>query len=156
MFPHILLFVAVTAAAAAQAQTTDASRYTNSQGVEIIQNRPPPAPVALPAPAPAKDAVAKASTVAPAKSPEPPALRDARFQVSPQDQAGRDRERLDILRTELVKELEDYEAKNKVLRNPAMKAGLDDQQLKRLQETLQAHERNIRDLNAEIARTSRR
>lgn len=66
-----------------------------------------------------------------------------------------DRDRVNILRQELMKELGDYEAKNKVLRNPAMKDSLDEQQLKRLQETLQVHERNIRDLNTEITRAVR-
>lgn len=84
-----------------------------------------------------------------------PAARDTSFKVSPDDQQARDRDRVNILRQELMKELGDYETKNKVLRNPAMKAGLDEQQLKRMQETLQAHERNIRDLNAEITRAVR-
>jgi hypothetical protein len=155
MLKRLLIVGAVAATAAAQAQTTDAARYTNSQGVEIIQNRPPPA-AALPTTAPAREAPVKPVSVPqPKVAAENPAVRDARFQVSPQDQNARDRDRLNILRQELVKELEGYEAKNKVLRSPTMKAGLDEQQLKRLQETLQAHERNIRDLNAEISRTSR-
>ncbi|MWM63449.1 hypothetical protein, partial [Escherichia coli] len=81
-----------------------------------------------------------------------PALRNAHFQIAPQEQKERDRDRVNILRQELMKELQDYETKNKVLRTPALKAGLDAEQLARLQEKLQAHERNIRDLNSEITR----
>lgn len=165
MLKTAILFAAAFApAGAAWAQSTEATRYTNNQGVEMIQNRPPPVPApAVPVtsqgivqgreaagPSPTAPPVVQGRTAG-----EVPAVRDARFRVSAQDQKARDQDRVEILRQELTKELGDYEAKNKVLRNPDMKASLSDDQLSRLQETLQAHERNILDLNAEIIRTTR-
>jgi hypothetical protein len=141
-------------AAGAMAQSLDATRYTNGQGVEVIQNRAVPAPAAAPAPAPAH---APPAAALPARAQgTAPALRDARFQIAPHEQKARDRDRVDVLRQELMKELQDYETKNKVLRTPALKAGLDAEQLTRVQESLQAHARNIRDLNAEITRAVKR
>lgn len=150
----LLLGALLGIAAGAAAQSTDATRYTNGQGVEIIQNRAAPAPAAaLPAAVPAPAPAPAAGGAVPARAQgDNAALRTAHFQIPPQEQKARDRDRVDILRQELMKELQDYETKNKVLRTPEMKAGLDPEQLARLQETLQAHERNIRDLNAEITR----
>lgn len=164
MLKPILLGVAILApAAVGWAQSTEATRYVNGQGVEMIQNRPPPAPAPMPLVVPSGAAQGKTAVAAPApvqpasriRTTAVPAALAPDLQIAPDDQKARDRDRVNILRQELMKELGDYEVKNKVLRNPAAKASLDEQQLKRLQETLQAHERNIRDLNSEIARAVR-
>ena len=63
MLKIIFLVAAAGTAAGALAQSTDAARYTNGQGVEIIQNRPPPAPMAPPPLAPVKEPPAKPAAV---------------------------------------------------------------------------------------------
>ncbi len=138
------------APALASAQTTDATRYTNAQGVEVIQNRPP-APLAATAAAPAAVTEKPANTGKPAK--EAASAHDARFQIAAREQNERDRDRLAILRQELLKEMEDYQTKSRILHSPSMKSSLTEEQLQRLQQTAHAHEQNIRDLNAEINRT---
>lgn len=145
---HLSAAAATLVPLVAGAQTSEAARYTNQQGIEIIQNRPAEQP-----------ASASKPTVAAAKpsAPEPAAagVRDARFQISPKDQAERDRDRLAILRQELLKEMEGYQAKNKILHSPSMQASLTDDQLQRVRDTAHAHEQNIRDLNSEINRALR-
>lgn len=128
------------------AQTSEAARYTNQQGIEIIQNRPAEQP-----------ATASKLPVEAAKprAPEPAAAKDARLQISAKDQAERDRDRLAILRQELLKEMEGYQAKNKILHSSSMQASLTDDQLQRVRDTAHSHEQNIRDLNSEINRTLR-
>jgi hypothetical protein len=144
------LFLAATLATLsplpACAQTSEAARYTNQQGIEIIQNRPAE-----------QTAGAGKAPVEAAKprAPEPATVKDARFQVSAKDQAERDRDRLAILRQELLKEMEGYQAKNKILHSPSMQASLTDDQLQRVRDTAHTHEQNIRDLNSEINRALR-
>lgn len=162
--PTLLIAAVFAPVCAAWAQSTEATRFVNGQGVELIQNRALPISASAPTASPQGTVQSKmaadipsATSIAharPAKTMV--AVPDTRFQVSPEVQKARDLDRIDILRQELMMELGDFEAKNKVLRNPAMRAGLDEQQLKRLEEGLQAHERNIRDLNAEITRAVRK
>ena len=130
----------------AGAQTSEAARYTNAQGIEVIQNRQ----AELPAVA------AKPAAEAPRpRAPDTAAVHDARFTISAREQNDRDRDRLAILRQELMKEMEGFQAKNKILHSTSMQASLTEEQLQRVRDTSHAHEQNIRDLNAEINRTLR-
>ena len=123
--------LATMASSAACAQTSEAARYTNQQGIEIIQNRP------------ASAAKLPVETAKP-RAPEPATVKDARFQVSAKDQAERDRDRLAILRQELLKEMEGYQAKNKILHSSSMQASLTDDQLQRVRDTVHTHAKHPR------------
>lgn len=158
-FHRIAVLVAsFTFPALVVAQSTDASRYTNKQGIEVIQNRPaPPAAASTTTPstpdqAPAQhtSSASKASVVPAEKSESP--VKDARFQIPPEAQKAADDGRLEILQQELEQELKDAQSKSKILSDKHMRAGLDEPQLTRLKDTLRVHERNILDLNSEINR----
>ena len=128
----------------APAQSTEAARYVNPQGIEVIQARRPPAPEA--------ERADKASAPKKTGSTAPPASIDGKLQVSAKEQSTRDEDRLAILSQELARESASLENKVKILQTPAMKAKLSEDELKRLQETLLDHEKNMRALNAEISR----
>lgn len=139
--------------AGASAQSTEAARYVNPQGIEVIQARRPPAveenrqgadkptPVSKPAPAGTMAAVAPVVRLASSK-----------LQITAQEQRGRDEDRLAILKTELSSESGALDTKLRILGTPAMQAKLTADELKRVQETAADHERNIRALNVEIGR----
>lgn len=111
----------------------EAVRYRDGQGIEMIGGRA----TAIP------DAVSV-----------PPALaaRQAtplRLQITAHEQQARDRDRLAILRQELDTELD------AVQENIAHSRGLAHEPLQRSREQLRRHQQNIRDLHAEISRTSK-
>jgi len=139
------------------AQAIDASRYINAQGVEVIQGRR----AAKPAPSPGTgsdvgDASGPASGAqAIPKSTLPARPMAAGYQIAAGEQQQRDRDRLSILEEEMHAENVALESKIRVLQDPAMRAKLDAEQLKRLQETTLAHEKNIRALHSEIARAKK-
>ena len=143
--------IALTLAATdVAAQSTDAARYVNSQGIEVIQPRRPPAPE--PGKTGPADKADRTGSVSSAGSATPAAPIDAKLRVSAKDQASRDQDRLDILNQELADETKAFETKARILQTPEMKAKLDDEGLKRLQETIIEHGKNIRALQAEISR----
>lgn len=111
----------------------EAVRYRDGQGIEMIGGRT----TAIP------DAVSV-----------PPALaaRQAaplRLQITAHEQQARDRDRLAILRQELDAELAALQE------NVAHSRSLADEPLQRSREQLRRHQQNIRDLRAEISRTSK-
>jgi len=111
----------------------EAVRYRDGQGIEMIGGRT----TAIP------DAVSV-----------PPALaaRQAaplRLQITAHEQQARDRDRLAILRQELDAELAALQE------NIAHSRGLANEPLQRSREQLRRHQQNIRDLRAEISRTSK-
>jgi hypothetical protein len=160
-FPYLAACCAVAAGIAAPSGAcaqSDASRYINAQGVEVIQGRR--APQAAPAAAAADTAAGEAPAQVPAARPkagpaEAGQARKAAFQIAAGEQDARDRDRLAILNEEMRSENAALESKIRILQSPAMRAKLDPEQLKRLQETTLEHERNIRSLTSEINRAKK-
>lgn len=157
LLPRAAACVLLAAPLGLQAQSIDAERYVNAQGVEVIQGRraaPAAAPAPAPAPAPEADNATVPSTPArPAVRTEPAAqARPAAFQIGAGEQDVRDRDRLAILKQEMQAENSALEQKIRILSNKELRSKLDPEQLKRLQETTLEHERNIRALTAEINR----
>lgn len=143
----------VLGAPAVHAQSSDAERYINAQGVEVIQGRRAAAP-SVPAAADTASAIPVAAPVpkAPARAAQGAGARPPAFQIGAGEQGARDRDRLAILKQEMDAENTALEQKVRILSNAQMRAKLDPEQLKRLQETTLEHERNIRSLTAEINR----
>ena len=161
-FPYLAAWCAVVTGIAAHsgacAQSTDASRYINAQGVEVIQGRraAQAAPVAAAADTAAGEAPAQVPATRPKAGPgEAGQARKAAFQIAAGEQDARDRDRLVILNEEMRSENAALESKIRILQSPAMRAKLDPEQLKRLQETTLEHERNIRSLTSEINRAKK-
>lgn len=134
-----------------QAQQSDATRYRNAQGIEVIQNRG----------AQLRDEL-RSQPNAGAVKPGPDAaglpkatVHDAAFQISAKEQAERDRDRKAILQEELAKEMEAYQTKMRMLQAHAVQASLPEDQVARLKEMTAAHEKNIHALYAELGRLGR-
>ena len=110
---------------------SEAVRYRDERGIEIIGSRT----TAMPAP-----------EQAPASA--PPAQRAAltRWQIAPHQQQARDRERLAILRLELATEMAAMDAQVRHARS------LDAEPQQRAREQLRRHQLNIDALHAEIRR----
>lgn len=131
----------------AAAQSTEAARYVNNQGIEVIQARAAPKPA---------DTGASQSSAKASGEQEAGAVRSVsvaanpKLHVSASQQMARDKERLAILNQELLKELGEYETKTKVLRSPALSGKLAEAELTRMRELAGEHEKNIRSLQAEI------
>jgi len=89
---------------------------------------------------------------APSRTAQAAQARPAAFQIGAGEQGARDRDRLAILQQEMQAENSALEQKVRVLSNAGLRAKLDPEQLKRLQETTLEHERNIRALTSEINR----
>jgi len=140
------------------AQSIDAERYVNAQGVEVIQGRrsAPPVQTVPGTDGSATPAGAPAAGVGPsrpaARTGDAAGARPAAFQIGAGEQGARDRERLAILKQEMDAENSALEQKVRILSNAQLRAKLDPEQLKRLQETTLEHERNIRSLTSEINR----
>lgn len=145
-FATLVSAVLILTGSAAQAQNSDAARYVNEQGIEVIQPRrsaaAPDSTAALP----------KASAVKKIAGPAPAGRNDSKMQVSVKEQLTRDEDRLTILTEELALEGKAFENKIKIMQTPAMKAKLSPEELTRLQETMVGHEKNMRALRAEIGR----
>lgn len=128
-----LASLACLALLATGAHGGEAVRYRDRQGIEMIGGR------------------AAAMTVA---TPQLPALAaqrtgPVRLQITAHEQQARDRDRLAILRQELDAELAALQE------NIAHSRGLANEPLQRSREQLRRHQQNIRDLRAEISRTSK-
>jgi hypothetical protein len=145
-----LLAGLMLAAGSLKAQSTDASRYVNSQGVEVIQGRRQTSLDRVEQPAKANSASSEAS--APVPGTRRQQATDEHFQISAAEQDKRDRDRLAILQQELMSEATDIQTKWKVLNTPSLKATLSDEAAVRLRENIHAHESNLRALNTEISR----
>ncbi|MET3139947.1 hypothetical protein AAKU61_004330 [Undibacterium sp. GrIS 1.2] len=150
-------FLFLTISGTLSAQSVDAQRYVNAQGVEVIQSRQqflPDNTSTLPVkPTPViKENISNPNTLMHSQS--NPASLNTKLQISTKEQAQRDHERAAILNQELANEVTALQTKLKILNSPSMKAKLSDQELLRLQETASAHEQNIRSLNSEINRMS--
>lgn len=146
-----------TALAAPPSQATEAARYVNAQGIEVIQaraNNPVadqsalnPTPVATPAPPRRSFSVANgAANIAQAFR----VSNDPKLHISAREQSARDRDRLTILQQELMKELTAYEQKTRLLKRSAINGAMPKDEIDRLREVTIDHEKNIRALNAEI------
>jgi hypothetical protein len=146
----IWLTIAVLLAGPALAGATEAQRYIDAQGVEVIHNRT----VAVDTPAAAPMAGKRRAVAAPVAELAPASIRvDARMRIPADEQARRDSDRIAILNQELMTEAKAYEAKWKTLNAPGADAALPAPELARLKEEISGHERNIRALNAELRRT---
>ena len=141
------------------AQSIDASRYVNAQGVEVIQGRRSAQPAAPQAQAPTSADEAPQQQATPVRpngrAAEAGPAKKAAFQIAAGEQDARDRDRLAILNEEMRSENAALESKIRVLQSPAMRAKLDPEQLKRLQETTLEHGKNIRALTSEINRAKK-
>jgi len=128
------------------AQSSDAARYVNAQGVEVIQarravkleeaNAAPERRLPVTAPRAAIAAGAARSTL----------------KISAHEQYLRDEDRMAILQDELKKEAAEFETKVRLVQTPALKAKLSAEELARVETGLADHEKNLRSLNAEIGR----
>jgi hypothetical protein len=141
-----LLYCGAACGAAAGEGALSATRYIDAQGVEMIQNRARPAPAAAVAQAPAPASVAARPAAA-----QPAAARAPGWQISAAEQAGRDQDRLDILKQELAAEVRLYESVTKALAGVAGKT-TDAPGQARLYRDLNEHQKNIQSLHAEIRR----
>lgn len=137
------------AAGGACCQTTDAARYLNPQGIEVIQPR---RQVAVDDAHPRVEKPGGVVKATPAAAASAAASAGGKMQVTAQEQRSRDEDRLAILNAELATESKALETKLRILATPAMQGKLSPDDLKRLQETAVDHEKNIRSLNAEIGR----
>jgi hypothetical protein len=135
--------------AGASAQSTEAARYVNPQGIEVIQARRAPASEER---AHGTDKPGVVIKTAPAAAAAGAASMGGKMQVTAQEQRSRDEDRLAILNAELATENKALETKLRILSTPAMQAKLTPDELRRVQETAADHEKNIRSLNAEIGR----
>ena len=128
------------------AQATEAARYINKQGVEVIQSRPifrsAEEVVRVP-----EAAAITTSRVAPSAT-----AIDSKLQIRPREQRVRDEDRLVILKDELKKEATGFETKLRLIQTPALKAKLSPEDLARVEAGLTDHAQNVRSLNAEISR----
>lgn len=116
---------------AVAAHGSEAVRYRDERGIEIIGGRTTamPAPVQAPASVPSAERAAL-----------------ARWQIAPHQQQARDRERLAILRQELATEVAAMDAQVRHAR------GLEAEPQQRAREQLRRHQLNIDALHAEIRR----
>ena len=131
----------------------EASRYRTSDGVEVITGRSS----ALPS-----TAVMAAPQVAPAArvrdASETPMLHPVSMPIAkpspvpPEEQASRDKDRINILTSELITEGKALEKKRTALRSPKVDAELSAEQQKTLREEIARHEANVKALNAELRR----
>jgi hypothetical protein len=143
---------------ALQAQSIDAPRYVNAQGVEVIQGRRAPS---VPVPAVAvgeggRQGAAPGPTSKTVKMQADAAqARPASYQIGAGEQQQRDRDRRAILEDELRAEHVSLDSKIRVLQSAELRGKLDPDALKRLQETTLDHEKNIRALHAELTRAKK-
>ena len=172
MKPTLPTIVAVSAAAlslfwccdGAQAQSLEASRYVNAQGVEMLVSRNSAPPVeAAPdkardaardavkdaAPATAAAAASKATKASSGNAFVPVAMRET-YRVSGQQQSARDEDRQRILVQELMTEEQQLELKRRLLRSPRAQADLTADEQRRITEAIERHESNIRSLQREM------
>jgi hypothetical protein len=124
-------WLAALALTMAPGHASEATRYRDPQGIEMIRNRASAAPPATP-------------TSVPPRSPVQP----ARFQIPPQEQQPRDRDRLTTLRQELAAELDALASHQRLI------GSQDRDQAQRARVQQHRHQQNIRDLTAELERTS--
>ena len=136
-----------TAPSFVQAQSAEAWRRINAQGVEVIQAR-------APAQQEEKVRIQKPAGTRVASQDGSAALvaADPMLQVSPPQQRSRDEGRLDILTHELAAESAALDKQLRILQSPTLRNKLSGDELKRLEETALDHEKNLRALNAEIGR----
>ncbi len=165
MKPTLPTFIAASAAAlsllwccdGAQAQSLEASRYVNAQGVEMLVSRNSARPAEA-APDNARDA-AITPTPAPVSGKAPKASPGSAFvsvglrenhRVSGQDQTVRDADRQRILVQELMTEEQQLELKRRLLRSPRAQTDLTADEQRRINEAIERHESNIRSLQREM------
>lgn len=143
----------LSCATGASAQSVEATRYVNPDGVEVIQARPQAQAGTRGSVVESDTGSVEPRTVKSSSTSRVPAAAaaDPRLQVSGREQKARDKDRLAILNQELYKEIAEYETKSKVLRTPSMRGSLPDADLARLREIASDHEKNIKALMAEIS-----
>jgi len=132
---------------AARAQSIEAPRYVNGQGIEVIQGRTTPAAAAAEKKQDAAPRAAQAVRTVDGTA----AVADPRMRVSVTEQRTRDKDRLAILNEELAREMGEYNSKSKILNSPSMRDKLPPAELARVRELAADHEKNIQALMSEIA-----
>ena len=165
MKPTLPTFVAASAAAlsllwccdGAQAQSLEASRYVNAQGVEMLVSRNSARPAEV-ASGESREAATPTAAVASGKAPKanpgntliPVALRE-NHRVSGAQQSARDDDRQRILVQELMTEEQQLELKRRLLRSPRAQADLTTAEQRRITEAIERHESNIKSLQREMS-----
>lgn len=138
-------------ASGAFAQATEAARYVNAQGIEVIQARRTVAPEQIGGKRETQGRAVEAAKSVPKPS-AVPAVFERKFLISTKEQTAREQDRLAILQAELRDETAAFESKLKILHAPATDPKLSPDERQRIQETLIRHQNNIRALNGEIGR----
>jgi hypothetical protein len=150
------MFGATCACVAASFTTPiEASRYRTADGVEVITGRPSalPSTTTSSTSAPQGTQPAKARDASETAMLRPVSLPTAKPAPVPADeQAGRDRERVNILTSELINEGKALEKKRLALRSPKVDSELSKEQQQALREEIARHEANVKALNAELRR----
>jgi len=150
-----LLGAACTCMATTFSTPIEASRYRTAEGVEVITGRAS----ALPSTAPGPGTPAAATPAAKMRdASQVPMLHPVSTPVAkpapiPADeQASRDKDRVNILTSELINEGKALEKKRSALRSPKVDAELSTEQQQALREEIARHEANVKALNAELRR----
>ena len=148
-----MLGAACTCLAATFATPIEASRYRTPDGVEVITGRASALPsTAVPA-APQVVPAAKMRDASETPMLHPVSMPIARpAPVPAEEQASRDKDRINILTSELITEGKALEKKRTALRSPKVDAELSTEQQKTLREEIARHEANVKALNAELRR----
>lgn len=143
--------LATLAGSGVLAQSTDAARYVNRQGIEIIQSRGNAPSIGG---GRARDTESSKPAIAKrvAKFTATPAVSGGKLFISTKQQAARDQDRLAILQEELKAERTAFESIRRGLQASAADATVGPEQRRNMEEWMVRHQRNIRALNTEIGR----
>ncbi len=148
------LFFIVTASNSLCAGVTEAERYVDTQGIEVIHNRS----ATLVSGNSASSNVSKIGVspqLKPVLTANNLAMVESKMQIPKQEQQKRDSGRLSILNQEMMMEASAYQTIWRALHVPNMKASLDIESTRKLQQSLNDHEQNIRLLTSEIINTKK-
>ncbi len=149
----MLLMGACCASGQAQAQASEAKRYTSVQGIEMIQSRG----------ASMNRMTSASSSAAGGKYPAgvvgavptgwtAPQHFASRVTVSPPEQAARDRDRMAVLKQELDKELALLQSQATTLNDRELRSKVGPDEVKRMEYMQALHEQNVKALTAEMRR----
>lgn len=154
LFLLLFLFSIATASSAVGAGMTDAERYVDMQGIEVIHNRG--AVLVTGNSTSSNERKTSASLQSrPVLTANNLQFVESKMQIQKQEQQKRDGDRLSILNQEMMTEASAYQAIWRALHVPKMKASLDNESTRKLQQSLNEHEQNIRSLTSEINNTKK-
>lgn len=152
----VLQLCLIAASSPLLARATEAERYVDSQGIEIIHNRSVAVPLGNNLPSNIlKAGGATQLTAAVAVAENNPNFSGSKLQIPKKEQQRRDVGRLEILNQELMAEASAFQTKWKALNTPNMKLSMGNEQAIKLQQSLNENEKNIRLLTSEINNTKK-